>query len=233
MSFSSLQVFENESHASVHSDKTKEGLSLFGKCYDYQLIAFYLIAVLGILNGTKTTLGRSLLRTWLLRPSLSIPTINARHNAVGCFLRSENIATATQLHNHLKGIKNMPRIMNQLRDGKGRISEWQGLVKVRILSIYVLLQISSTTQFTFHATMLRDSLSELHQASQVDVISKVPSLHDFFLLSHINIARAYWRAGYRKIQRHWRQSQQHCSCSVPTPAAVTVDVLPDRLGRVV
>lgn len=34
-SFSSLQVFENESHASVHSDKTKEGLSLFGKCYDY------------------------------------------------------------------------------------------------------------------------------------------------------------------------------------------------------
>jgi hypothetical protein len=27
---SSLQVFENESHASVHSDKTKEGLSLFG-----------------------------------------------------------------------------------------------------------------------------------------------------------------------------------------------------------
>ena len=26
----SLQVFENESHASVHSDKTKEGLSLFG-----------------------------------------------------------------------------------------------------------------------------------------------------------------------------------------------------------
>jgi len=38
----SLQVFENESHASVHSDKTKEGLSLFGSsapahirhCYD-------------------------------------------------------------------------------------------------------------------------------------------------------------------------------------------------------
>jgi len=34
-SFRSLQVFENESHASVHSDKTKEGLSLFGKSYDW------------------------------------------------------------------------------------------------------------------------------------------------------------------------------------------------------
>jgi hypothetical protein len=27
---SSLQVFESETHASIHSDKTKEGLSLFG-----------------------------------------------------------------------------------------------------------------------------------------------------------------------------------------------------------
>jgi hypothetical protein len=27
---SSLQIFENESHASVHSDRTKEGLSLYG-----------------------------------------------------------------------------------------------------------------------------------------------------------------------------------------------------------
>lgn len=27
---SSLQIFDNESHASVHSDRTKEGLSLFG-----------------------------------------------------------------------------------------------------------------------------------------------------------------------------------------------------------
>lgn len=30
MPHSSLQVFENESHASIHSTKTKEGLSLFG-----------------------------------------------------------------------------------------------------------------------------------------------------------------------------------------------------------
>jgi len=154
----------------------------------------YLITVLGILNGTKTTLGRSLLRTWLLRPSLSIPTIKARHDAVGCFLRSENIATATQLHNHLKGIKNMPRIMNLLRDGKGRVSEWQGLVKVRVPSIRNRLQISNTRQFTFHVTMLRDSLSELHQASQVDVISKVlfAQFLPSFLYSHNSSSLTFW-----------------------------------------
>jgi DNA mismatch repair protein MSH5 len=85
----------------------------------------------------------------------------------------------------------MPRIMNLLRDGKGRVSEWQGLVKVRVPSIHNRLQISSTRQFTFHATMLRDALSELHQASQVDVISKVLSLHNFFLLPHIKTTPAH------------------------------------------
>ena len=65
----SLQIFDEESHASVHSDKTKEGLSLFG-----------------ILNNTRTTLGKALLREWLLRPSTSIPVINARHDAVACFV---------------------------------------------------------------------------------------------------------------------------------------------------
>jgi hypothetical protein len=40
--YSSLQIFENESHASVHSDKTKEGLSLFGKLRELSGILFLL-----------------------------------------------------------------------------------------------------------------------------------------------------------------------------------------------
>lgn len=109
----SLQVFEDESHASIHSDKTKEGLSLFG-----------------ILNNTKTTLGRALLREWLLRPSLLLSVISARHDAVACFLRPENLVTAGAMHAHLKGIKNIPRILGVMRAGRAKVSDWQGLVKV-------------------------------------------------------------------------------------------------------
>ncbi|CAK5284093.1 unnamed protein product [Mycena citricolor] len=109
----SLQVFENESHASMHSDKTKEGLSLFGT-----------------LNHTKTTLGRALLRTWLLRPSLSLPVIKARHDAVACFLAAENVIPAFAMHGHLKGIKNVPRILEMMRSGKAKLCDWQGLVKL-------------------------------------------------------------------------------------------------------
>jgi DNA mismatch repair protein MSH5 len=86
----------------------------------------------GILNNTKTTLGRSLLRTWLLRPSLSLSTLRARHDALGCFNRAENIVTVNSVHAHLKGIKNMPRVMKALESGKARLSDWQGFVKVII-----------------------------------------------------------------------------------------------------
>ncbi|KAG5638724.1 hypothetical protein H0H81_010707 [Sphagnurus paluster] len=109
VSISSLQIFENESHASIYSDKTKEGLSLFGENF---------------------TLGKSLLRTWLLRPSLSIDIINKRHDAVECFLRPDNIVPAGVMRGHLKGIKNVPRILGILKTGRAKLSDWQGLVKI-------------------------------------------------------------------------------------------------------
>ena len=90
----------------------------------------------GTLNNTKTSLGRSLMRTWLLRPSLSLPVINARLNAVACFLNPENLVPASVMHNHLKGIKNVPRILGLLKTGKAKLSDWQGLVKVSYFSVF-------------------------------------------------------------------------------------------------
>ena len=92
---------------------------------------FYSQVFLGMLDATRTTLGRSLLRTWVLRPSLSLEVINARHDAVECFTRPENVDIANVMHGQLKGIKNVPRILVALRAGKAVLTDWQGLVKVR------------------------------------------------------------------------------------------------------
>ena len=92
---------------------------------------------LGTLDNTRTKLGRSLLRTWLLRPSLSIKVINARHDAVECFTRSENLDIANIMHSQLAGIKNTPRILSALRTGRANLANWQGLVKVRLQSGWV------------------------------------------------------------------------------------------------
>ncbi|KAI0061404.1 hypothetical protein BV25DRAFT_1870738 [Artomyces pyxidatus] len=140
----SLQIFENESHASIHSDRTKEGLSLFG-----------------ILNNTKTTLGRDLMRTWFLRPSLSLSTIIARHDAVACFTRTENLDAVNTLHNQLKGIKNVPKILAAMRTGKAGVADWQGLVK-----------------FAFSSALIRDNVAEMSMGRDVEIVKKLVTAFD-------------------------------------------------------
>ena len=77
-------------------------------------------------------MGRNLLREWLLRPSLSLPVIAARHSAVACFVNPDNIGTAEDIQGHLSGIKNTPRVLKMLKSGRGKVKDWQGLVEVRV-----------------------------------------------------------------------------------------------------
>lgn len=86
--------------------------------------------VSGILDATRTSLGRRLLRNWFLRPSLSLSTIASRHDALSCFLRPENLVTANAMHSHLKGIGNVPHVFAQLRGGNAGVREWRTVVKV-------------------------------------------------------------------------------------------------------
>lgn len=84
----------------------------------------------GILNTTKTSLGKALLRTWFLRPSFSLDVIRQRHDTVACFILPENLTAVNSLNGHLKGIKNVPRMLGILKAGRGKATDWQGLVKV-------------------------------------------------------------------------------------------------------
>ncbi|KAF8442923.1 DNA mismatch repair protein MutS [Boletus edulis BED1] len=138
----SLQVFESENHATIHSDQTKEGLSLFG-----------------ILNTTRTALGRSLLRTWFMRPSLSLQVLQARHDAIECFICAENLPVFGALQTQLRGIANIPKTLGLLRSGKGKFSDWQAI-------------------FTYHSAMIRDALAELHQGRHVDIVVRLIEVLD-------------------------------------------------------
>jgi len=133
--FSSLQVFDPEDHASLHSDKSKEGLSIYG-ALEPVILGPLNDPNVGVLDNTRTTLGRNLLREWLLRPSLSLPVIAARHAAVACFIDPENMTTADDIQKHLSGIKNSPRILKMLKSGKAKVKDWQGVVEVRTRSCH-------------------------------------------------------------------------------------------------
>jgi DNA mismatch repair protein MSH5 len=133
---------------------------------------------LGTLDNARTTLGRSLLRTWLLRPSLSLEVINARHDAVECFTRPENLDIANVMHSQLGGMKNIPRILATLRAGKANLVEWQGLVRVSVISEFgaPCPHIRTAQKFTFYTAMLRDKLGELSMGGDVDIVKKASAL---------------------------------------------------------
>ncbi|KAF9200860.1 MutS protein msh5 [Haplosporangium sp. Z 27] len=107
-------IFEDESHPSMHSSirGRKEGLSLYG-----------------ILNQTKTSQGRYLLKQWLLRPSLDLNIIHSRQQSVECFVRTESQSTIGQLANCLSHIKNIPKVLQSL-PRKATISEWQAILQI-------------------------------------------------------------------------------------------------------
>lgn len=186
----SLQIFDSENHASIHSDKTKEGLSLFG-----------------ILANTKTSLGRALLREWLLRPSMSVPVIAARHDAITCFVHPENHSSVAAMHVHLKGIKNVPRTLTALRSGKAKLWDWQAIVKVRYRSPLKSVAAAHSAQFAFHTVMLRDALSELSHAGHVPVVRKVSrhSSSPRHFGSHSTSASRC--IGRSQLQRDWQRSE--------------------------
>ncbi|KAI8907567.1 muts domain V-domain-containing protein [Powellomyces hirtus] len=134
----SLQVFQDAAHPNMHSKRSKEGLSLFG-----------------ILNDTKTPLGRALLKQWFLRPCMDLATIEQRHAAVGFFLKPEIRFEVDQLRACLKHIKNVPRILAKMKS-KISIMEWEVLLK-----------------FAYHALKIRATIRDLGINNQVALLATV------------------------------------------------------------
>ncbi|ORY59033.1 muts domain V-domain-containing protein [Leucosporidium creatinivorum] len=135
----SLQIFTDESHASMHSAKTKEG----------------------ILNIARTPLGRLLMRNWFLRPSLELEVIEARHAAVECFLRSENQHVADAIQANFRTVKNAPKKIRTLANGRGGIPDWQ-----------------TVWQFLYSAIMIRDAALSLVHRRGVEVVERLLASFD-------------------------------------------------------
>ncbi|ORZ26614.1 DNA mismatch repair protein MutS, partial [Lobosporangium transversale] len=125
-SLSSLQIFEDETHPSMHNSirGRKEGLSVYG-----------------ILNQTKTPQGRYLLKQWLLRPSLDLNVIIARHKAVECFVRTDNQHIVKQLVSYLSHIKNMSKVLQAL-PRNATLTGWQSILQF----VYYSLKIYNDVQ---------------------------------------------------------------------------------------
>jgi DNA mismatch repair ATPase MutS len=87
--------------------------------------------IVGILDQTRTPLGKNLLKQWLHRPSTSLAVIQERQEIVSCFVNPENIMVAEKLHKSVGGLKGAPIALNRLRKGKATLLNWKSMVQVR------------------------------------------------------------------------------------------------------
>lgn len=133
----SLQIFEDEGHPNFHMQgkggRGKEGLSLFGETatnIEASRSSCSRFFSLGILNSTKTKMGYSMFKQWFLRPSLSLPLLQQRHNAIACFLRPQNTHLATAIGKSLVRTKNIPKVLVALKKGKAQAYDWSSLLQV-------------------------------------------------------------------------------------------------------
>ena len=196
----SLQIFEKEAHANIHAQDTKEGLSL----YSMPLLSFLSIFVsmlilwLGLLNRARTPMGKSLLKRWLLQPSLEIPVIEARLDAVECFSMPDNSTFLSFFNSKLitdysmcsstahmaecihKGlnIKNVPQVIKSLLAGNSPVNQWQALSSVSLKKLsYSIpeyqLTILRYIQFIGACITTRDLFDSLMSSKDVLVLKKV------------------------------------------------------------
>ena len=114
MTLRSLDIFKFDMHQNMMGGKAKEGLSLFS-----------------ILDRTKSTVGRKLLRHWMCKPVLDSDVILDRHDMVGFVvgMLEEDGPTdgdVSAIHKELGRVKDVSRAIKRLSTLKTRtlVNEW-------------------------------------------------------------------------------------------------------------
>ncbi|KAF0974817.1 hypothetical protein FDP41_006291 [Naegleria fowleri] len=134
-----LSIFSLEVHPStaILSGRPKEGLSLFG-----------------IMNKTKSSVGKDLLRQWFLKPVMDVNIIQKRHDAID-FFNKFTMDVLDEIRENLKYVKNTKRILARMREAKATVNDWSNLYK----TLYCCKNIS-------------EILFEMAENSKVDVIEE-------------------------------------------------------------
>ena len=120
-SYDSLQIFKSEHHPSVSGiGVKKEGVSLFG-----------------IMDKTKSPVGRKLLKRWFLSPLLKLSPREARLNSIEFFLTPDHSHIVSELQESVKGIKDATQILIRIRAVRASLSDWVKLFQTLVNSLKI------------------------------------------------------------------------------------------------
>ncbi|SPO40258.1 related to MutS protein homolog 5 [Pseudozyma flocculosa] len=117
-----LSIFDQESHASIHAPKGREGLS---------------VMTLLSLNSSRPTL-----RRWLMFPLRTADEIQERLDAVEALTRDDEHQQLADVRTQLSALANVPRLVAAMLKGLSSLSSWDKLNKscTAMLRVVALLE---------------------------------------------------------------------------------------------
>lgn len=179
-----LGVFADEQHASMHSNKSKEGLSLFN-----------------LLSETKTHSGTQLLQRRLRQPSCDIKVINDRLDAIAILIHPQNINAVTAMRKSLskvgKGV-NILHVLSSLKVGKTSYRFFKCLVQLTVLAQEQYEDIASLA--VLESKQLIMNVSFTSQKSKLNNIAR--SLLHLIFLSVVLPGKPYCRQSISPSQKY-------------------------------
>ena len=109
-----LGVFQVDRHPCLSRKigVSKEGLSLFG-----------------VLNRTKSKIGKTLLRNWFMQPLRDRSSLNKRLDSIQYFFDNPGSELVNEIRENLKHIKDTKLILKRIREVKTSTNDWINLYK--------------------------------------------------------------------------------------------------------
>ena len=130
------------------------------------------------IDATVTPMGKRLLRSWMLRPSIELPTINARLDAVDC--QAKDLVAREELRKALDGILDLERLLSRVTletaNPRDVLALAASLARIPALRIAVAKFAADRLQ-TLHNSV--DELEDLRQRIDSSLVAEPPiSLSD-------------------------------------------------------
>ncbi|EME26992.1 DNA mismatch repair protein MutS [Galdieria sulphuraria] len=143
-SLMAFQILKSEIHPKMMGDgHSKEGLSVFN-----------------IMDRTSSFQGRQLLKTWLLQPCKNLNIIQFRQRVVSWLVNNCNMELLREISNHLRGIRNVPKITSRISNYAASIVDWSNL-RTSTRSIIWLFDFVRNTHLAKESVILEVEFSNM------------------------------------------------------------------------
>ncbi len=131
--------------------------------------------LLGVLDATRTNMGRRLLRNWLVRPLRSMDEVCRRHDAVDLFTRRR--MELTHLRSRLSDVRDLERLISHLGTERGNARDARALAS----SLSVIPELREALDALAHCNALSSICGRMHALPELvakinDAICDEPAL---------------------------------------------------------